>query len=915
MTQFSRHDRFTFEAVEPRLMMASDTLRLPGVEMLAAHDAITQFSNSSDPQTQLAGEDALTGLDQARQAYGFTGDGQTVVVIDSGIAYDHQALGGGFGAGYQVVGGWDFTEENDANPYDDGPLGAHGTHVAGIIGSRDVTYSGVAPGVDLVALRVFNDQGDGRFTWVENALNWVHENRNAFENPITTVNLSIGTNVNADTVPDWAILEEEFAQLEADGIFISVAAGNGFQSQSGPGLSYPAVSSHVVPVAAVDGNGQISDFSQRNSRVIAAPGRSIWSTVPDYVGNLNGRQDDFAALSGTSMAAPYVAGASVLLREALQLVGTTGVTQQTIYGWMQSTADSVFDPLTGQSYRRLNVARALDAILPADDYGSSADSAFGLGTIDARASFDGLVGRLDDTDYFRFTAGQSGTITLKVDANYKLDPDWDLSQIAGAEQDLEASTIRFDVTGGQSYTIGLGTNDGLGYYQVDVALEPVAETIDWGVVEASRFDDVTLSTLGQSFLLTSRRSGILTVEAMFDTSVGAVQLELYDTTGNLVAVSDTTDGGARFDVQAEAGRQFELRATGSGVEVDFRATNLVTTVGSLVVVRGTAGDDVFEFAAGDVHHLTVVGVDYAFDGSQFRAFQFSGGAGSDRIELVGGAGSSQARLRSGWSQLRGDDYLVSAAGIEAVEVQAGEGSSQAVLYDSPGDDSLIARPDSVVLTGAGFTLSAQGFKQVRANSTRGNDRARIDDSLGDDLLVARGDTIRMKSGWTENIVVGFDRVTVFADQGNDTALIYHVTSDGKTTTPSLSMLGFDTYSHRFVTLTPPSTGQATVAVAHGRGSINQTNQAAAATPAAARGSGSAALLTADSDPGKVRAALHDATLERVSTAWTDAASRSEPLTDANWSLGLSEIWRRWTDDGSSSADAAYDYFDRLGHEV
>ncbi len=120
----------------------------------------------------------------AHSKFGFTGQGQTVAVIDSGIAYDHLALGGGLGSDYRVVGGWDFTEEYDANPYDDGPLGFHGTHVAGIIGSSDSTYTGVAPGVDLVALRVFNDAGDGYFSWVENALQWVHNNRNTFANPI-----------------------------------------------------------------------------------------------------------------------------------------------------------------------------------------------------------------------------------------------------------------------------------------------------------------------------------------------------------------------------------------------------------------------------------------------------------------------------------------------------------------------------------------------------------------------------------------------------------------------------------------------------------------------------------------------------------------------------------------------------------
>src|SRR5690606_34978102 len=144
--------------------------------------------------------------------------------IDSGIAWDHVALGKGFGSGYRVVGGWDFTEENDANPYDDGPMGFHGTHVAGIIGSDDPHHTGVAPGVDLVALRVFNDMGQGQLSWGEQALQWVHNNRNSFENPITTVNLSLGTVWNADVVPAWGTLEEELQTLFNDGIVVTASA-------------------------------------------------------------------------------------------------------------------------------------------------------------------------------------------------------------------------------------------------------------------------------------------------------------------------------------------------------------------------------------------------------------------------------------------------------------------------------------------------------------------------------------------------------------------------------------------------------------------------------------------------------------------------------------------------------------------
>src|SRR5262249_29652279 len=154
---------------------------------------------------------------------------------------------------------------NDANPYDDGPDGGHGTHVSGIIGGNmngSVTDSGVAPGVDLVSLRVFDDNGAGYYNWVDSALQWVHSHRNSFENPITAVNLSLGSDWNSNSIPSWAMLENSLAQLEADGITITVSAGNSFTTYNTPGLSYPAASSHVIPVMSEDDNGTLSYFSQ-----------------------------------------------------------------------------------------------------------------------------------------------------------------------------------------------------------------------------------------------------------------------------------------------------------------------------------------------------------------------------------------------------------------------------------------------------------------------------------------------------------------------------------------------------------------------------------------------------------------------------------------------------------------------------
>ena len=214
-----------FEEFESRIVMSAQAVAsvLPDLDVQTEGDvnAVTPAAivSSVDGQSN-SNISPTTAAAQLAQQYGLDGTGQTIAVIDTGIAFDHVALGGGFGAGNRVVGGYDFAED-DANPYDDGPTGFHGTHVAGIIGSSDLQYMGLAPGADLVALRVFDDAGRNELEWVEQALQWVHDNQFNFENPITTVNLSLGTTPGESF---QQILEDEFAQLEACLLYTSDAA-------------------------------------------------------------------------------------------------------------------------------------------------------------------------------------------------------------------------------------------------------------------------------------------------------------------------------------------------------------------------------------------------------------------------------------------------------------------------------------------------------------------------------------------------------------------------------------------------------------------------------------------------------------------------------------------------------------------
>jgi hypothetical protein len=715
---------------------------------------------------QSAGSTALAGI---RSEYGFTGVGQTVAVIDTGIAWDTAALGGGFGAGYRVVGGWDFAE-NDANPFDDGPAGGHGTHVSGIIGSSDTRYTGAAPGVDLVSLRVFDDNGGGTFGWIEQALRWVHEHRTSFANPITTVNISIGTNWNAASIPAWATLEDEFAQLKSDGIFIAVAAGNSFTSYNTQGVSYPAASQYVVPVASTDADGQLSYFSQRNDRVLAAPGRLVTSSVPDYIGNRNGRNDDFAAMSGTSMAAPYVAGAAVLVRQAFAFVGQENVGQDDIYNLLRNTADTVFDAVTGATYRRLNIDRAIDTLMPINAHGSAA-TARDLGTVIDTFSTSDLLARRTDRDYYSFTAARSGKLTVTLSTADEMRADWHLAD-GSSYVDASGLTFTFDVVAGQKYTFDLGTSAAIGHYELTASLATAMP--DWGTIELATLADQTVGAGHDSFAFNAARDGYFTIEALAGAATAGISFDLYDAAGRLLGTSAAViDGGLRLDAIVSAGQSLVLRVHGSSSDVDFRLTNLLTRTGNSLTVFGTAGDDTFSAVAGSRHQLAVNGVTYEFDAATITSVSFVGRGGNDRVSFTTTGTGNTATLRDGSVELVGAGYRFAATDVASIEVNSlGGAGDRAVLYDSSGADTLVATPNSARLTGEGLDNSVTGFRAVQAFASGGGDVARLYDSAGSDLLEMRAASARLSGAGYDNLATGFASVIAYSSAGQDQASFY-----------------------------------------------------------------------------------------------------------------------------------------------
>src|SRR5438105_3682601 len=161
----------------------------------------------------------LIGQDKAAAAYpAAVGAGESIAIIDTGIDYTLAELGGGFGPGHKVVGGYDFVN-NDADPMDsDG----HGTGVASIAAGatwfyNGQRYQGVAPGADLIALRVDDGIHDPPAKRIGLALQWVLDHRAQYN--IVSINISEGDGHFTHKTPQ-SVYGDKLAALAAAGVFV-----------------------------------------------------------------------------------------------------------------------------------------------------------------------------------------------------------------------------------------------------------------------------------------------------------------------------------------------------------------------------------------------------------------------------------------------------------------------------------------------------------------------------------------------------------------------------------------------------------------------------------------------------------------------------------------------------------------------
>ncbi|KXJ87242.1 subtilase [Microdochium bolleyi] len=270
-----------------------------------------------------------TGVDKLHER-GIFGNGVKIGIVDTGIWYNHSALGGGFGPGFKVAGGYDLVGKGWApggvlQPGVDLPFDeqGHGSHVAGIVaGSFPATgWRGVAPEASLHAYKVFGASGSTQNSVVIAAL------LRAFDDGMDIITASLG---GPSGYPDNA-LAVVANRIAAEGVVVTFAAGNSgvggpfFADNGGAGEFVISVASADVKRTAGGDNsssstttllrpssytswGGLYDLSVKPD--VAAPGRDIYSC---WIGADN---NSFSVISGTSMATPYVAGVAALYLSA-----------------------------------------------------------------------------------------------------------------------------------------------------------------------------------------------------------------------------------------------------------------------------------------------------------------------------------------------------------------------------------------------------------------------------------------------------------------------------------------------------------------------------------------------------------------------------------------------------------------------
>ncbi|KAH7037065.1 peptidase S8/S53 domain-containing protein [Microdochium trichocladiopsis] len=222
-----------------------------------------------------------TGVDRLH-AQGIRGQGVKVAIVDTGVWYLHEALGGGFGPGFKVAGGWDLV--GDADPFsgepkkpDADPISlpdfGHGTHVAGIVAAMSDNFVGVAPNATLYAYKITGSVSEGSddATMIDAFLR-------AESDGVDIISLSFSSSAGwSDSA--FAVVVSRIVDA---GVIVTISAGN--EGASGPFIGIGGGSSPgALAVASVQAD--LAPATPFHLTYISADGETNTTTLAGYVGD------------------------------------------------------------------------------------------------------------------------------------------------------------------------------------------------------------------------------------------------------------------------------------------------------------------------------------------------------------------------------------------------------------------------------------------------------------------------------------------------------------------------------------------------------------------------------------------------------------------------------------------------------
>jgi subtilisin family serine protease len=310
----------------------------------------------------------LIGVDVVR-SQGFNGSGVTVAVLDTGVDIANADFAGRIVAQRCICDNLDGTGCcPDGNPQQLGDGSAnddngHGTNVTGILaGGGANAPAGVAPAAKIVIVKVMDRTNSFRsFTQIYRALQWIADERP----DVRVINMSLGssalyTKQNCSGSAIAMGLAEVIATLRARGVLITASSGN---QGSKTTITLPACMQDVLGVGALydtpasyayyncpDPNAQLNTvtcFTNSNDAIdIVAPGAPITAS---------GRGGGLSTYSGTSMAAPHVAGVIALMLQASGNLLTADQTEHIL----ESTGKTAVDPRNNRTFPSLDAAAAI----------------------------------------------------------------------------------------------------------------------------------------------------------------------------------------------------------------------------------------------------------------------------------------------------------------------------------------------------------------------------------------------------------------------------------------------------------------------------------------------------------------------------------------------------------------------------